>query len=247
MAFKMKGFKAHTKSPLKQEDGMSTFDFEEDSNEITPSDNTTTDNTTTTVNTEDIVEEPKYEGLFAELEKAKKANELYKRNKLQDKFQFGEKGFFGKKYQLKKQSKEDSYRLGSSIRAQEEDKFVSTDIDDGGGKPWKFTHAELQEFRKAQQRLKEEGKPYQEIMVVGKKGTGIHPAQMRDELGNPTRRNTWREGYQQRHYYVVPKEAYWQSEILQDMRDIYIGNKKQPKSYIEEDFGSDYVLDNPLD
>ena len=261
MAFKMKGFKPYTTSPMKQESsgqigGDDPFGINETTDNTTPVDNTTTvDNTTVVNDTEQNTSTttPKYKGLLEELNAAKKANKKYRKEgffgKIQDKFQLGEKGVWGDKYQEKKQQKKDSYRLDRSIRSEEEDRFISTDIEDGGGKPKKATWEELQELRKRVRNSRRDPKidDLGEWVVVGKIGTGKNPARMTDEYGNPIQRTTWREGYQQRQYYIVPKEAYWTSEKLQEMRKIYTSGTGKQKSYIEKDFGSEYILDNPLD
>lgn len=196
--------------------------------------------------------EEKYEGLYKELEKARKKNQEYrlekdlqKRNTLQDTFQFGERGLLGKKYQKKKRKKEDSYRLEKSIRDKEEDRFVHTEIEDGGGKPRLVTHLTWQKLKKDPDLAEKMGINPDNWTVVGKKGTGIHPAEMKDKDGNPSRSTTWKEGYVQRQYYVVPKESLWKSEQLQKMRKHYSNSaSKQPKSMIEEDFGSEYIMKN---
>ena len=257
MAFKMKGFRAY--SPMKQADDdylnqylnpdssgptdktstIVTNEGKNDSaieleNQTTPVVNDTEQNTSTT--------KPKYKGFLEELNAAKKANKKYRKEgffgKIQDKFQLGEKGIWGDKYQEKKQQKKDSYRLDKSIRSEEDDRYITTPIEEGGARPKKLTQAELRELRKSDSK---------DWVVVGKIGTGMHPARMTDEDGNPVHRTTWREGYQQRHYYVVPKEAYWTSEKLQKMRKIYTSGTGKQKSSIERDFGSEYILDNPLD
>ena len=270
MAFKMKGFRAY--SPMKQADddylnkylnpdssgptdktSTTVIDLdhplsthEGGRTNPTPIDNTATvDNTTVVNDTEQNTSTttPKYKGLLEELNAARKANKKYRKEgffgKIQDKFQLGEKGIWGDKYQEKKQQKKDSYRLDKSIRSEEEDRYINTPIEEGGARPKKLTQAELRELRKSDSK---------DWVVVGKIGTGIHPARMTDRDGNPIHRTTWREGYQQRHYYVVPKEAYWTSEKLQKMRNVYTsGRTGKQKSYIEKDFGSEYILDNPLD
>ena len=269
----MKGFRAY--SPMKQADddylnkylnpdssgptdetstvvhneGKNDFAIELE-NQTTPIDNTTVindteQNTSTT--------KPKYKGLLEELNAAKKANKKYRKEgffgKIQDKFQLGEKGIWGDKYQEKKQQKKDSYRLDKSIRSDEDNKFVSTYIEDGGGRPKTATWEELQELRKTVRDSRRDPKipDLGEWVVVGKRGTGRNPARMTDEYGNPIQRTTWREGYEQRKYYIVPKEAYWQSDILQEMRKTYNSGSGKQKSSIERDFGSEYILDNPLD